>query len=368
MDSSEVIAVKIGSNVLTRRDGTLDVSRVSHLVDQIAELHRRGLKVIVISSGAVSSGRGEMRRYDGDRLGDLDPVSSRQLFSAVGQAKLINRYYDFFSDHNIPCGQVLATKESFATRRHYLNQKHCISVMLRAGVIPIVNENDTVSVTELMFTDNDELSGLIATMTGAARLIILSNIDGIFDGDPADPASQVIPTISGTDDVSSCISSSKSSLGRGGMATKYRIARRVASEGIAVTIANGTRHDILLSLIDDPGNTPSTTFVPAASRTSSVKKWIAASESFAKGSLTVNRQAADVLLGDSATSLLPVGVIEVNGDFERGDIVSVIDPDGITIALGRADVDSAAARQSIGRHGGRHIIHADYLYLLTTKQ
>ena len=171
------VAVKIGSNVLTRKDGTLDFTRMSAITDQIAELHKGKVQLILISSGAVASGRSEMRI---DRK--LDPVSARQLFSAVGQAKLINRYYELFRDHGITCGQVLTTKENFGSRRHYLNQKNCMEVMLEEKVIPIVNENDTISVTELMFTDNDELSGLIATMLGAEALIILSNIDGIYTG------------------------------------------------------------------------------------------------------------------------------------------------------------------------------------------
>ena len=170
------IAVKVGSNVLTRRDGTLDVTRMSALVDQIAELHKSGVEIILISSGAVASGRSEVHP-----LKKLDSVDQRQLFSAVGQAKLINRYYELFREHSIPVGQVLTTKESFGTRRHYLNQKNCMTVMLENNVIPIVNENDTISVSELMFTDNDELSGLIASMMDAQALIILSNIDGIYN-------------------------------------------------------------------------------------------------------------------------------------------------------------------------------------------
>ena len=153
------IAVKVGSNVLTRRDGTLDVTRMSALVDQIAELHKTGVEIILVSSGAVASGRSEVHSAK-----KLDSVDQRQLFSAVGQAKLINRYYELFREHGIAVGQVLTMKENFATRRHYLNQKNCMTVMLENGVIPIVNENDTISVSELMFTDNDELSGLIASI------------------------------------------------------------------------------------------------------------------------------------------------------------------------------------------------------------
>ena len=165
------IAVKIGSNVLARTDGTPDVTRMSALVDQIAELHKAGVEVILISSGAVASGRSEIKPSK-----KLDSVDQRQLFSAVGQAKLINRYYELFREYDITVGQVLTTKESFATRRHYLNQRNCMMVMLENGVIPIVNENDTISVTELMFTDNDELSGMIASMMDMQALIILSNI------------------------------------------------------------------------------------------------------------------------------------------------------------------------------------------------
>ncbi|MDE6527080.1 MAG: glutamate 5-kinase, partial [Muribaculaceae bacterium] len=186
MDRPSRIVIKIGSNVLTRTDGLLDITRMSAIVDQVALLRHAGIEVILVSSGAVASGRGELRdMVDSSRLDDL---SARQLFSAVGQAKLINRYYEFFREHGIHCGQVLATKENFARRVNYLNQQHCMNAMLAAGVIPIVNENDTVSLTELMFTDNDELSGLIATMMSADRLIILSNIDGLYTGDPSDPA------------------------------------------------------------------------------------------------------------------------------------------------------------------------------------
>ena len=171
------ITVKIGSNVLTRPDGTLDVTRMSALVDQIAVLHKKGVEIVIVSSGAVASGRSLLGLTK-----KMDVVDQRQLFSAVGQARLINHYWDLFRDHGITVGQVLTMKENFGSRRHYLNQRNCMRVMLDNKVIPIVNENDTVSVSELMFTDNDELSGLIASMMDMEALIILSNIDGIYNG------------------------------------------------------------------------------------------------------------------------------------------------------------------------------------------
>lgn len=366
------IAVKIGSNVLTRRDGTLDVTRMSALVDQVAELHKAGVEIILVSSGAVASGRSEIHPAK-----KLDSVDQRQLFSAVGQAKLINRYYKLFREHGIPVGQVLTMKENFATRRHYLNQKNCMTVMLENGVIPIVNENDTISVSELMFTDNDELSGLIASMMDAQVLIILSNIDGIYNGSPADPASEVIRKIEHGKDLSSYIQTSKSSFGRGGMLTKTNIARKVADEGITVIIANGKRDNILVDLLHQelPSLFPDvqssaldsqltyTRFIPAPQPVSSVKKWIAHSEGFAKGELHIDDCATKVLASDKAVSILPIGITDVRGEFEKDDIVRIIDFEGNPIGVGKANCSSEQAREAMGKHGKKPVVHYDYLYI-----
>lgn len=366
------IAVKIGSNVLTRRDGTLDVTRMSALVDQVAELHKAGVEIILVSSGAVASGRSEIHPAK-----KLDSVDQRQLFSAVGQAKLINRYYELFREHGIPVGQVLTMKENFATRRHYLNQKNCMTVMLENGVIPIVNENDTISVSELMFTDNDELSGLIASMMDAQVLIILSNIDGIYNGSPADSASEVIRKIEHGKDLSSYIQTSKSSFGRGGMLTKTNIARKVADEGITVIIANGKRDNILVDLLHQelPALFPDvqssaldsqltyTRFIPAPQPVSSVKKWIAHSEGFAKGELHIDDCATKVLASDKAVSILPIGITDVRGEFEKDDIVRIIDFEGNPIGVGKANCSSEQAREAMGKHGKKPVVHYDYLYI-----
>lgn len=366
------IAVKIGSNVLTRRDGTLDVTRMSALVDQVAELHKAGVEIILVSSGAVASGRSEIHPAK-----KLDSVDQRQLFSAVGQAKLINRYYELFREHGIPVGQVLTMKENFATRRHYLNQKNCMTVMLENGVTPIVNENDTISVSELMFTDNDELSGLIASMMDAQVLIILSNIDGIYNGSPADPASEVIRKIEHGKDLSSYIQTSKSSFGRGGMLTKTNIARKVADEGITVIIANGKRDNILVDLLHQelPALFPDvqssalnsqltyTRFIPAPQPVSSVKKWIAHSEGFAKGELHIDDCATKVLASDKAVSILPIGITDVRGEFEKDDIVRIIDFEGNPIGVGKANCSSEQAREAMGKHGKKPVVHYDYLYI-----
>lgn len=251
------IVVKVGSNVLTTDAGKLDITRMSALVDQVAWLRQHGYEVILVSSGAVACGRRELRVDHA-----LDSVEQRQLFSAVGQVKLINLYYDLFREYGMHIGQVLTMKENFEAGDQYDNQRACMEVMLQNGVIPIVNENDTVSVTELMFTDNDELSGLVARMLKAETLILLSNVDGIYTGDPKDPKSEVIRYVNTEDSLDDYIQSSKSSAGRGGMQSKHHTARTVADSGIRVIIANGERENILIDLLTKSKDTIHTEFIP----------------------------------------------------------------------------------------------------------
>lgn len=352
------IAVKIGSNVLTRKDGTLDVTRMSSLVDQIAELYKAGMEIILISSGAVASGRSEIKVSK-----KLDSVNQRQLFSAVGQAKLINRYYELFREHRIPVGQILTTKENFGSRRHYLNQRNCMMVMLENGVIPIVNENDAVSVTELMFTDNDELSGMVASMMDMQALVILSNVDGIYNGPPSESTSHVIREVEHGKDLSDYIQTEKSGFGRGGMLTKTNIARKVADEGITVIIANGKKDNILIDLLKHPDTTTSTRFIPSCTSVSSVKKWIAHSEGFAKGEIHINEQATRILMGKKVVSILPVGITHIVGEFEKDDIVRIMDCKCKQIGVGKTGFSSADISKMIGQHGLRPVIHYDYLYI-----
>ena len=249
------IVIKVGSNVLTRQDGKLDVTRMSALVDQIAWLKKQGYEIILVSSGAVACGRRELKVDH-----SLDSVEQRQLYSALGQVKLIGLYYDLFREFNIHVGQVLTMKENFQPGEQYENQRACMKVMLENDVLPIVNENDTVSVTELMFTDNDELSGLIAQMMEAETLILLSNIDGIYTGHPDDPESQIIRIVAPGTDLGQYIKAEKSAFGRGGMHSKYTTAQKVQQVGIRVIIANGERDNILIDLIQRPEDTPHTEF------------------------------------------------------------------------------------------------------------
>lgn len=354
----KTITIKIGSNVLTTADGMPNEKRIAHLVNQMAYLKSKGVNILLVSSGAVASGRKIV-----SNLKRTDPVSSRQLWASVGQVRLIHQYSELFEKHNILCSQVLVTKEDFRDRHHFLNIRNCLETLLEHNILPIINENDVVSVTELMFTDNDELAGLISSMMNAEAMIILSNVDGIFDGNPNSPESKVIPEID--EDfaaVAKFISTSKSNFGRGGMVTKFGMARKVAQSGIPVHLANGCRENILIDILEDkPGLVQ--TFFRAGKKSSQIKQWLAYSEINTKGEVRINEGARQTLYAKKATSLLLIGVTAITGDFLKGDIVKIIDESGNYIGLGKSQYNAETAIKKIGEKNAKPIIHYDYLYL-----
>lgn len=342
--------------MLTQDNGLPDMDRIAHLVDQISAIKKQGKEVIVVSSGAVASGRSVLTVPD-----KFDAVATRQLFAAIGQVKLINKYSEFFDKHELVCAQVLVTKEDFRDRLHYLNMKNCFTILFQNNVIPIVNENDVISVTELMFTDNDELAGLIASMLNADALIILSNVNGIYNGDPKNPSSKVIEEI-GTSvaGFASFITTQKSEFGRGGMMTKSNMAHKVAQLGIAVHIANGKTENVLLKLLKK--EVVNTRFVPQKNA-SNKKRWIAHSENSAKGIVQINEGAKLALSSSKAISLLPVGVVEVLKDFQKGDVIKLVDENEKLVGLGIAEYGSDKARERVGMKKQKPIVHYDYLFL-----
>ncbi|SHJ62446.1 glutamate 5-kinase [Tangfeifania diversioriginum] len=356
------ITVKIGSNVLTKPDGTLNVSRIAHLVDQIAFLHKNGVEVILVSSGAVAAGRAVLKPSH-----KTDAVSKRQLWAALGQVKLIGRYSDFFGEHGLTCAQVLTTKENFSSRGHYLNMKNCMTTLLENRVIPIVNENDTISVTELMFTDNDELSGLIASMVNSEALIILSNVDGVFTAHPENENAELIQKVGINDgEPENAISGNHSEFGRGGMRTKFRIAKKLAKAGIGVYLANGLKENILTKILSSDEISAHTFFEPSDKSSSGIKKWIAYSDGFTKGSVVVNKGAAAALKSEKAVSLLPVGIVTIKNEFKKGDLIRIVEESGDIIGLGKAQYSFdkvEAEKQSVKQ---KALVHYDYLYIETT--
>lgn len=249
---AKLVVVKVGSRVLTREDGTIDNTRMSALVDQIVSLKHKGFEVILITSGAVASGRALMSENR-----KLDKVQQEQLYSAVGQVMLMNKYYSLFNEYGIKVGQILTQKRNFTTKREFNNQKNCIQVMLQGGIMPIVNGNDTVCVDELMFTDNDELSGLVARMMGAAALVLLSKVDGLYDDE-----GKVIRQVRSDDfGKKSFVRAKVGRRGRGGMMSKFNTAMSVASEGVPVYIANGKKDNILEDLFFNPEKIEFTEFI-----------------------------------------------------------------------------------------------------------
>lgn len=356
MSNQNRIVIKIGSNVLTRADGFTDNERICHLVDQMAALKKQGYEVILVSSGAVAAGR---RLIEVEERNNA--VAVRQLLAAVGQVKLINTYAGYFEKHNQLCAQVLVTKEDFRDRMHYLNMKNCLEILLQENVVPVINENDVVSVTELMFTDNDELAGLVAAMMDASKLIILSNVDGIYTGDPKLPGSCVIEKIEGNSvKLASVITTGKSEFGRGGMLTKSTMAQKTAQLGISVHIANGTKDGVLTNLIEN--NLLHTHFVPDK-KASGKKKWIAHAENAAKGAAVVNAGAIATLARKQATSLLPIGIVKIIGNFQKGDIIRIVDEDLTPIGWGVAEYGADSAKEKVGLLRQKALIHYDYLYL-----
>ena len=353
----ERITVKVGSNVITRKDGSLNVGRILRLVEDVAVLCKQGKEVILVTSGAVAAGRSEVIPSKRTNV-----IGAKQVWASIGQVKLMANYQFLFSKYGIQAGQLLATKESFSDRRHYLNMKNCISAMLDNNVLPIVNENDSISINELMFTDNDELSGLISAMMDCQSLFILSNVDGIYNSDPGMPGAALIREIhQHSADVTDCISSVKSGFGRGGMLTKYSTARKISSEGIDVFIANGNRDSIITDIIRGK-DVPYTHFHANASKKSGVKKWLNHSDTFAKGAVYINNGAKEAILSEKA-SLLLIGISRVEGYFKSGDIVRILDEDGNYIGLGRTKFESDKTRKLIGQKYSKPFIHCDFLVI-----
>jgi glutamate 5-kinase len=351
------IVVKIGSNVLTQSNGLPDQHRIGKLVEQIAAIQKQGIEVILISSGAVAAGRSLITVSD-----KYDAIAVRQLLASIGQVKLINIYAQLFEKHQLLCSQVLVTTEDFKGRLHYLNMKNCLEILLQHQVIPIVNENDVVSVTELMFTDNDELAGLIASMLNAQALIILTNVDGVYNGSPEAEGSSIIDEVKDPAiNFSSFVNTGRSKFGRGGMITKTHMAKKTANLGIAVHIANGTKDNILIDVLEN--NTPHTRFIPNKTA-SEKKKWLAHSEKSATGMVQVNAGAKTALISNRATSLLPVGIVGVLSDFKKGEIIKLVDEENELIGLGVAEYGADKAKENIGQKNQKALVHYDYLYLL----
>ncbi|NIJ44528.1 glutamate 5-kinase [Wenyingzhuangia heitensis] len=355
MKTSKKILIKIGSNVLTLPSGAPNEERIKHIVEQVAFLKKEGHQVVLVSSGAVAAGRSKI-----EVPSSLDAISKRQVLASVGQIALMNLYNQYFTNHQLICSQVLITKESFSTREHYLNMTNCVEALLKCDITPIINENDVVSVTELMFTDNDEISGLVASMIQADELLILSNVDGIFTDHPSKPDALLIRDFDNEEiDLDNAISEEKSEFGRGGMLTKVNTAIKIAALGVNVSIGNGTTPNITAQLLKREAGT----FFKAHfdKNKTAVKKWITNSGTFSKGKIFINKGAYNALLNNQANSLLPVGIEKIEGAFKKGDIVTILDLEGNEIGYGKASYGAEKALVLQKQHNQPALVHYNYL-------
>lgn len=350
------VVVKVGSNVLTKADGSPDKERMAKIVGQIVYLKEQGVQVVLVSSGAVAFARNNITFDE-----KTEAVVQRQILASVGQIDIIHSYKDLFREAGHQIAQIVVTPQDFLSRRHFLNIKGCLTGLLNHNIIPIINENDAVAVTELMFTDNDELASMTAAMIDADTLLLLTNVDGIYKGHPDDPASKLIERIaSRSRGMGRYVSSSKSSFGRGGMQSKMKMAKKAAYLGIHVFIANGNRDNVL---VDFYKNELTATYFEPESMKPGLKKWVAHSDNYTKGEVVINAGAKEALHSDDANSLLPVGIVAVSGNFSKGDIIRVTDEQGERLGLGKAEYGSKKATERIGLSNQKPIVHYDYLYL-----
>lgn len=352
------IVVKVGTKILSGNDGLMDDESIGNIVGQISDQIAKGVEIILVTSGAVGSGRGVIGTKS-----LKETVDDKQVFAAVGQVRLMETYARFFRDRGYFCAQVLVTKEDFRDRNHYQNMQRCFQNLLRDGIVPVVNENDVIAIRELIFTDNDELAGLIAAQLRADALIILTSVDGILGGHPSDLTAKPIRRIDAGDlaEIRKYVTADKTSVGRGGMLSKFAVAKRLATSGIAVHIANGRKPNVIRDILEE--KPVGTTVVPTR-KTSGIKRRLAHSDGLAMGVVKVNDCTRDILLSkERPISLLPIGITGIAGGFHKGDVVEIMDSNGSRLGFGITRYDAVQVRKLIGTRGGRAVIHRDYMFI-----
>ena len=334
----KLAVVKIGTSSLTHQDGKLDLSEVKRLVDQVAEATRKGFRILLVSSGAVASGMAEL-----DVKFNPSDIVFKQVCAAVGQSILMAYYRELFKEHGLKVAQILLTKEDLSNRAAYLHTYNVLDRLLQLDVVPIINENDVTSIDELRlntkgyeanFSDNDILSVLIANAVRADLVVLLSNVDGLYDRNPKEPEARLIPAVERiTPELKKAVSG-KSPLGRGGMKTKIQAAEIATRSGIPVVIGNSFSQRILLDLLEDK---PVGTRFMVVDKMPGLKAWIAYGAS-SKGQIAVNEGAEDAIVNGS--SLLPIGIEDVSGSFDTGDVVSLVDKNGKKFGRGITNYSS----------------------------
>jgi glutamate 5-kinase len=363
--SATRVVVKVGSSSLTTAEGGIDPTRVMSLVDTLAAVRSRGAEVVLVSSGAIAAGLSPLglRRRPRD-------LATQQAAASVGQGLLVHRYTEELARHQVTAGQVLLTVDDVTRRSHYRNAYRTFAKLLEMGVLPIVNENDTVATSEIRFGDNDRLAALVAHLVHADLLLLLSDVDGLYDGNPARPGSRLLSDVSSEEDLEHVQTgkAGAAGLGTGGMQTKVEAARIATGAGIPVVLTSAEHADAALK-----GDPVGTMFHPTGRRRPTRLLWLAhATEP--KGRLYLDDGAVRALT-ERRASLLPAGITEVTGTFVAGDPVDLVDKDGAAVARGLVNYDSdelpdlfGRSTRDLARELGasyeREVVHRDDLVLL----
>lgn len=366
---AKTLVVKIGSNLLTIPGNGLNQDWIAARGLEMVRLIRQGRRVVIVTSGAVAAGYPRLGLSARPRL-----LREKQAAASAGQAVLMGCYEAVFAAHGIHTAQVLLTRDDVEDRRRYLNARDTLKTLLDFGLVPIVNENDTVMVEQIKFGDNDTLSANVADLVDADLLILLSDVDGLFDADPRhNPDARPIPLVAEvTPEVEKLAGGSGSPVGLGGMVTKLRAAKMASLSGCPMVLTNGFSEDPILTVFG--GRPVGTLFLPTASPLNAHKRWLANSR-LSRGELTLD--AGAVIALRKGKSLLARGIVAVEGDFERGDAVFCLDPEGVRVAKGQVNYSSADIKRIAGRHsndfelilgflGDPEVVHCDHLAVIAS--
>jgi glutamate 5-kinase len=336
-----IAVVKVGTNVLANAAGHLDRHRIESLAGQVARIRAAGHRLVLVSSGAIGAGVGKLGL--GKRPTDLPHL---QACAAVGQSALMQLYQEALNPFGIPAAQILLTASDFDSRVRYLNARNTIGTLFEFNALPIINENDTVSIAEIKFGDNDALAAMVANLLQAPLLVLLTNVDGLYSADPrVDPTASLVATVPHIDSrIAGMAGATKSDLGTGGMKSKLRAARLATAAGGAVIMANGSLDGILDRVF--AGEPVGTLFLPHGESVPAWKRWLGFTAQ-PKGSLTVDAGARRAVV-EKGTSLLPVGVKGVHGEYGKGDVVTILDLDGREIARGLSNYSATETRKIMG--------------------
>ena len=363
------VVIKVGSAVLTLSDQGLDQKRISNLASDISFIMDLGHEVIIVSSGAIAAGLAKL----GLKKTKGMPLSLKQAAAAIGQSGLMQAYEKIFTTYGRKIAQVLLTREDLSNRTRFLNARNTIQTLLNYGVIPVINENDTVSVDEIKFGDNDNLSGMVTHLADAELLVILSDVDGLYTADPrVDSSAKLIPLVEKiTAEMERSAGDTLTAVGLGGMQSKLTTAKKVGAYGTYMVIVNGKKNGVLRALFD--GADVGTLFLPKTKKQDSRKHWIAYTVK-CSGQITIDDGGKDALV-NRGKSLLPGGVIKVEGSFKIGDCVNCVDANGDIFARGLVKYSSteldlikgiktAQIESVLGHKYYDEVIHRDDLVVL----